>query len=408
MNIAVAIAGLAFLILIHEAGHFVTALAVRMRPRRFYIFFPPALVKRTHNGIEYGIGAIPLGGYVKIPGMHRPAAEDLRHHLEPARAEAPSLAEAEKPVEQALAEERYEDARAELAVLRATVETKKLSERAHRAAERGLDDVDDALSPEAYWRAPTSKRVAVILAGPATNYLFAVLALAIVFMVGIPTGATRVVEEVAADSPAAGMGLRPGDEILAVDGVPREWDEVSEAIRGSGGDPVTLTVERGGDELQLEGTPLFDQEVEAYRLGFAFQSTSTSYGPLEAFGLAFESTWEVTKAIFASLGRLVTGEGREEVASVVGITAVSSESLEEGFSYYLQVLALVSLSLALLNLLPFLPLDGGHIAFSIAERVRGRAIPREAYERASIVGIALVLFLFVIGLTNDINRLSGG
>ena len=116
----------------------------------------------------------------------------------------------------------------------------------------------------------------------------------------------------------------------------------------------------------------------------------------------------MTKAIFASLGRLVTGEGREEVASVVGITAVSSESLEEGFSYYLQVLALVSLSLALLNLLPFLPLDGGHIAFSIAERVRGRAIPREAYERASIVGIALVLFLFVIGLTNDINRLSGG
>ena len=408
MNIAIAIAGLAFLILIHEAGHFVTALAVRMRPRRFYIFFPPALVKWKRNGIEYGIGSIPLGGYVKIPGMHRPAPEDLRHHLEPARAEAPSLAEAEKPVERALAEERYEDARAELAGLRATVETKNLSDSAQRAAERGLDDADDAVSPEAYWRAPTWKRIAVILAGPATNYLFAVLALAIVFMVGIPTGATRVVEEVAADTPAAGMGLRPGDEILAVNGVPREWDEVSEAIRGSGGDPVTLTVERGGEELQLEGTPQFDQEVEAYRLGFSFQSTSTSYGPLEAFGLAFEATWEVTKAIFASLGRLVTGEGREEVASVVGITQVSSESLEEGFSYYLQVLALVSLSLALLNLLPFLPLDGGHIAFSIAERVRGRAIPREAYERASIVGIALVLFLFFIGLTNDINRLSGG
>ena len=210
MNIAIAIAGLAFLILIHEAGHFFTALAVRMRPRRFYIFFPPALVKWKRNGIEYGIGSIPLGGYVKIPGMHRPAAGDLHHHLEPARAEAPSLAEAEKPVEQALAEERYEDARAELAELRTTIEGKQLSERAHRAAERGLADVDDGLSPEAYWRAPTSKRVAVILAGPATNYLFAVLALAIVFMVGIPTGATRVVEEVAADSPAAAMGLQPG------------------------------------------------------------------------------------------------------------------------------------------------------------------------------------------------------
>ena len=116
----------------------------------------------------------------------------------------------------------------------------------------------------------------------------------------------------------------------------------------------------------------------------------------------------MTTAIVTSLGRLVTGEGREDVSSVVGITAVSSESLDVGFRYYLEVLAFISLSLALLNLLPLLPLDGGHIAFSIAERIRGRAIPREAYERFSMVGIALVLVLFVIGLSNDINRLSGG
>ena len=77
MTVVVAIAGLAFLILIHEAGHFFTALAVGMRPRRFYVGFPPALVKRVRNGVEYGIGIIPLGGYVKIPGMHRPAPSDL-------------------------------------------------------------------------------------------------------------------------------------------------------------------------------------------------------------------------------------------------------------------------------------------------------------------------------------------
>ena len=268
--------------------------------------------------------------------------------------------------------------------------------------------MDDALSPEAYWRAPTWKRVAVIFAGPATNYLFAVLALAIVFMAGVPTGATRVVDEVSAGSPAAAMGLQPGDEILAVDGARGESADLAEAIRGSEGEPVTLTVERDGAELALEGSARLDPVDDVYRLGFAFGLDYESYGPLEAIGLAFETTWEVTKAIFASLGRLVTGEGREEVASVVGITAVSSESLDEGFMYYLQVLAFISLSLALLNLLPLLPLDGGHIAFSIAERVRGRAIPREAYERASMIGIALVLFLFVIGLTNDINRLSGG
>ena len=408
MNIAVAIGGLAFLILIHEAGHFFTALAVKMRPRKFYIFFPPALAKWHRNGIEYGIGAIPLGGYVKIPGMHKPAAGDLDAHLEPAQKEAPSLGEAAAPVEQALTDERYEDARTALAALNAKVERADLSEGARRAADRGLTEVDDAVSPEAYWRSPTWKRVAVILAGPATNYVFAVLALTIVFMLGVPTGATRTVEEVATGSPAAAMGLQPGDEIVAVDGARGESEDFAEAIRGSGGEQLTLTVERDGSQLQLEGTPRQDPADDVYRLGFAFGLAYESYGPLESLGRAFDTTWEVTKAIGSSLGRLVTGEGRDEVASVVGITQVSSESLDVGFRYYLEVLAFISLSLALLNLLPLLPLDGGHIAFSIAERIRGRAIPREAYERFSVIGIALVLLLFVIGLTNDIDRLRGG
>ena len=91
MNVAVAIGGLALLIILHEAGHFFAALAVKMRPRKFYLFFPPALVKRMRNGIEYGIGAIPLGGYVKIPGMHPPAGGDLRAQLGEAINEAPWL-----------------------------------------------------------------------------------------------------------------------------------------------------------------------------------------------------------------------------------------------------------------------------------------------------------------------------
>ena len=168
------------------------------------------------------------------------------------------------------------------------------------------------------------------------------------------------------------------------------------------------TVERGGEELELTGTPRRDPQDDVYRLGFAFGLEFENYGPLAATGRAFETTWEVTKAIGASLGRIVTGSGRDEVASVVGITTISSESLEAGFRYYLQVLAFISLSLALLNLLPLLPLDGGHIAFSIVERVRGRAIPRAAYERVSAIGIALVLLLFFIGLSNDIDRIRGG
>ncbi len=408
MNLAVAIGGLAFLILIHEAGHFLVALAVKMRPRRFYVFFPPALVKWTRNGIEYGIGSIPLGGYVKIPGMHKPAAGDLDAQLEPARQEAPEVAAAAEPVERALAEERLGDARGAMPALHAAVEGAELSEPARRAALRGIGDVDDALSPEAYWRAPAWKRISVIAAGPVTNLVFAVAALAVVFMLGVPTSATRTVEEVAPGSPAAAMGLRAGDAILAVGGERNEPAELAEAIRESGGEPVTLTVERGGEELELTGTPRRDPEDDVYRLGFAFGLEYEDYGPLAATGQAFETTWEVTKAIGTSLGRIVTGSGRDEVASVVGITTISSESLEAGFRYYLQVLAFISLSLALLNLLPLLPLDGGHIAFSIVERVRGRAIPRAAYERVSAIGIALVLLLFFIGLSNDIDRIRGG
>jgi regulator of sigma E protease len=114
----------------------------------------------------------------------------------------------------------------------------------------------------------------------------------------------------------------------------------------------------------------------------------------------------VTKEIGASLGRLVHGEGRKDVSSPVGIVEGSSEALDRGIETYLWVLGLLSLSLALLNLLPLLPLDGGHIAFSIVEGVRGRAVGREVYERVSAIGIALVILLFFIGLSNDVGRLG--
>jgi regulator of sigma E protease len=405
LNIAVAIGGLGFLILIHEAGHFFTALAVRMRPRRFYIFFPPAIVKRVHNGIEYGIGAIPLGGYVKIPGMHKPAAGDLDAHLGRALEEAPWLERYVTPVNVALEEGDLGAARAALPELRQAVERAGVSEPARKSAERGLTDVEDGLSSDAYWRAPVWKRVVVILAGPMTNLLFAVLLLAVVFMLGVPTEVEPRVDQVDPGTPAAAI-LQPGDRIIAVDGKPVTAVQIAERIRASKGQPITLTVVRDGERVTVKATPV--QRDGAYRLGFVLTLKYQQYGPLEALRLAVGRTWEVTKAIGSSLGRLVTGSGRDEVASPVGIVQASSQTLEVDYREYLGVLALISLSLALLNLLPFLPLDGGHIAFSIAEGIRGKAISREAYERASAVGIVLVLFLFFIGLSNDVNRLRGG
>ena len=405
MNILVAIGGLAFLILIHEAGHFFTALAVKMRPRRFYIFFPPAIVKWQRKGIEYGIGAIPLGGYVKIPGMHKPAGSDLEGQFGSAIDEAPWLAAHLEPVTKALDEDRLQDARTGLGDLRAAVERSDLSDPARKSAERGLTDTDDAVADDAYWRAPVWKRVTVIAAGPLTNLVFAIVLLATVFVLGVPSKVDRTIATVDPGTPAAEI-VRAGDTIVAIDGQPVEGDQISEKIRASNGEPVSLTVERGGKEVTVQARPRLIEG--AYRLGFTLGVIYESYGPWDALKLAGERTWEATSAIGASLARIVTGEGRKEVASPVGIVQASSETLEAGFREYLGILALISLSLALLNLLPLLPLDGGHIAFSLAEGVRGRAIPRAAYERASAIGILIVLFLFFIGLTNDVNRIRGG
>src|SRR5205085_4118293 len=139
MSILNAILGLAFLVLIHEAGHFFTARAVGMTPRRFYIGFPPALAKTTRNGIEYGIGAIPLGGYVKIPGMHRPAPSDLDAYFGPALFHDTALVGPVERMKRLIGAGEFAEARTELEKLRHAVETASLPPNAARVAERGLN-----------------------------------------------------------------------------------------------------------------------------------------------------------------------------------------------------------------------------------------------------------------------------
>ncbi len=402
MSILVSILGLGFLILIHEAGHFFVARAVGMNPRKFYLGFPPALVKTTRNGIEYGVGAIPLGGYVKIPGMHRPAAGDLDVHFGRALADHPSLTSGVEELRRRLTANDYDGARDALRRLAEQIEAASLSPAAAGAAERGLTDIDDALGPDAYWRARTWKRVAVIFAGPGANLVLAVVLFAALFMAG-GGRATQTVDDVVPDTPAASVGLQTGDRILEIGGRRVEAGDIAEVISSSNGRELTLVVERDGRRVTLG--PVRPRETEgSYRLGFVLRGEGL--GPADSTWQAVRVTGLVTKEIGASLGRLVTGDGRKEISSPVGIVQGSSEAVDQGTTNYLWVLGLISLSLALLNLLPLLPLDGGHIMFSLIEGIRGKAVAREVYERVSAIGIAVVLLLFFIGLSNDIGRLG--
>jgi len=398
MSTLVAILGLAFLILIHEAGHFYSALAVGMRPRKFYIGFPPPLVRRRRNGIEYGIGTIPLGGYVKIPGMHRPAARDLDYRLQHLMRESPSLVQPVEGVKRALAVGDFDGARPALDDL----------ERAMREAGKPTDaltDVRDALAPDAYWRQAPWKRILVIFAGPGTNMLFAIIIFAVLFMTG-GGKATTTVDQVLAKSPAAHMGLRSGDKVIAIDGEAVEKpSDIPHRISRSHGKPVTLQVARDGRIVILEPTKP-EKSDGVYRLGFALKGKGLP--PLDALGQSVKLTGLVSRDIITSLTHLVHKQGREQISSPVGIVQGSSAAVHQGLNSYLWVLGLISLSLALLNLLPLLPLDGGHIFFSLLEAIRGRAVAREVYERVSAIGIALVLMLFFIGLSNDVGRIGGG
>jgi regulator of sigma E protease len=334
---------------------------------------------------------------VKIPGMHRPAAGDVDVYFGRALQQSPELVGPVQRLKRALAEDDENAARAALG------ELEPLGAGAGETFERGLREIADGLAQDAYWRQRTWKRVAVIVAGPATNLVLAVLLFAGLFLVG-GGKATNTVGQVLPGRPAAAIGLRPGDEVVAVNGVSVTPPDIAAHISGSQGRPVTLLVQRDARLITLG--PVRPQQIDgAFRLGFVLRGEELGVG--ESAWQSVKLTGNVTKEIGKSLVRLVHGEGRKDIASPVGIGQTLNTAQKEGAQTYLWVLGLISLSLALMNLLPLLPLDGGHIAFSLIEGVRGRAVAREVYERVSAVGIALVVLLFFIGISNDVGRLGG-
>lgn len=355
MSWLLAFVGFAALIVLHEFGHFLAAKATGMRVERFALFFGPLLVKFRRGETEYGIGPIPLGGYVRITGMNPD------------------------------------------------------------------EELPPEIAPRAYYRQPAWKRVVVIAAGPVMNVLLAFLLLFGLFTLhGEPTGTSTRVEAVQSGSPAAGA-LRPGDRIVAVDGRRGDTETLRRQIgtHRCGGKlvdgclaatPAKVTVERDGRLETLEVRPRYDGEARRMLLGFQFGVVYERMPVGRAASTSVTFMWDVTKITVDRVVRLFyDSEARRDVSGVVGSYEVTRQSFAENdMRRAVFILALISLSLAIINLFPFLPLDGGHIFWALAEKIRGRPISFRVLEQASVVGFVLVLMLFAIGLTNDLSRLSNG
>ena len=388
MGLTAAIIGLAVLVMIHEAGHFFAARAVGMTPRKFYLGFGPPIVKKTRGGVEYGVGSVPLGGYVKIPGMNRPSPGDLAATLPVAQRERlrPELTRLDAAID------RGDDAAA-LAVVAEL--------RPELGESRFLQELEWSLAPDAYWRQATWRRLVAIFAGPAVNLVFAFLLFTGLFVVAT-TRDTNVIGQVLAKSPAAAAGLRDGDRVLRIGGRPVQPKDIPARIRATGGRPFRVVVDRGGRRIGIG--PLRAKLTQgAYRIGIAIESRTGAGESVPAAARdSVKLTWDVTAGTVEGLGHLAVGRDTDQVSSSVGIVRVSAQAWRSGLRDFLFVLGLISLALGLLNLLPVLPLDGGHIVIALVEKLRGRTFQQAVYMRYTVVGLMLFAVLMYFGLRNDL------
>jgi len=352
MSWLIAFAGFCALIILHELGHFTAAKAVGMRVERFSLFFPPLIARKKIGETEYSIGALPLGGYVKISGMS--PAEDL----------------------------------------------------------------PEEVRTRAYHAQPVWKRIVVIAAGPAVNFVLAFVLLVIYFgAYGPRDESTPFVAQTEKTYPAAGV-LKPDDKLVAVDGKRGDPAVLGRQIathkcdgrpvdRCKATTPATVVIERDGQRKTFELTPIYDGEAKRTRLGFGYSLGNRPVAFGEAVDIASDRFWFVTKETLKLPAKLIDPEERKQLSGVVGTYETTRQSILERPRDAVAILALISLSLAIVNLFPFLPLDGGHIFWAVVELFRRRPVPFYVMERSGVIGFMLVLVIFVIGLSNDIGRLSG-
>ena len=356
---------LTIVVFFHELGHFLVARWAGVKVLTFSLGFGPELAGfNDRHGTRWKISAIPLGGYVKFFGDDTEASTPSSEMLA-------SMTEEERT---------------------ASFHHKKVGPRA-----------------------------AIVAAGPIANFVLAILIFTGLFTIyGKPSTSARV-DKVEAGSAAAAAGFRVGDIVTAINGEAIDsFSDMQRIVGVNAGDKLTFTVRRGASTVQLQGTPelreVKDAFGNAHRIGVLGITRATAPGdvttervnPATAFWLGVKETWFVIDRTLSYIGGVFTGrEAADQVGGPLRIAQISGQVATIGMAALIQLAAMLSISIGLLNLFPVPLLDGGHLLFYAVEAVRGRPLSDRAQEMGFRIGLGLVLMLMVFATYNDILHLAG-
>lgn len=341
-DVIVFIPVLGLLVFVHELGHFLAAKWAGIRVERFSLGFPPRMFGKKIGDTDYCISWIPLGGYVKMAGM----------------------------------------------------------------IDESLDEQIEG-KPDEFMSKPVWKRAIVIAAGPIMNILLAIAFFAALFYHQGVVENVPVVGRVLADTPAAAIGLQPADRIMAINGgAITTWRQLVDSIHANPEKAITLDWERQGQKLSTVVTPRLDPDGGKYGqigIGPSMRQLAIS----EALLLSSGQCWFLTVEIGKFVGRLLTGQEsvREGLAGPVQMMKMAGQFAREGFAEVMNFIALISLQLALINLLPIPALDGGHLLFLGIESILRRPVSVRARVVVQQIGMALLLALMVFIVINDVQKL---